>query len=427
MNDVERINAEVLGSSRLEVMNFLNEVAGNYPRAISFASGRPAEEFFLVDQWLDKIQDFISYYARNKSIDRQGALNLLAQYGRTNGIISDLIARQVGVDEQIVCEGDQIIATAGCQEAIALCLTALCPDSRDVVIVRSPTYIGLTGVADLHNIPLAPVVCKDPDDFPQALRSEVSRLRSIGKCPRALYIVPDFDNPTGTVLSLKARQQLLDYCAGERIVILEDNPYGMFCYEGERLPPLAALDRHGSTIYLGTYSKTLCPALRVGFIILPRQLLGHARNSQQLSGRISIAKSFITCNTSQFMQALVGGVLLSEQGSLARIVQPALNQYRRNLHAMAGALQTTLGGFGDAVKWNQPSGGFFLTIDLPFEFKQDDVARCASEYQAIVMPLSFFALTDDHDRSVRLAFSNLSPERIEIGISRFADYVKTRL
>jgi (S)-3,5-dihydroxyphenylglycine transaminase len=427
MNDVERINAQVLGSGRLEVMNFLNEVAGNYPNAISFASGRPAEAFFLVDQWLDKIQDFIGYYATHKSIDRQVALHLLAQYGRTNGIISDLIAQQVGVDEQINCEGDQIIATTGCQEAIALCLTALCPDSRDVVIVRSPTYIGLTGVADTHNISLAPVVCKAADDFPQALRSEVARLRSTGRCPRALYIVPDFDNPTGTVLSLKARQQLLDYCASEQIVILEDNPYGMFCYEGERLPPLAALDRQGSTIYLGTYSKTLCPALRVGFIILPRELLGHARNSEQLSGRISIAKSFITCNTSQFMQALVGGVLLSEQGSLARIVQPALNQYRRNLQAMAEALQTRLGGLGDVVKWNRPSGGFFLTIDLPFEFKQEDVARCASEYQAIVMPLSFFALTADHDRSVRLAFSNLSPERIEVGINRFADYIKTRI
>src|SRR5277367_4431453 len=108
MNDLATAERADLSSSRLEVMNFLNEVAGNYPAAISFASGRPAEQFFRVEQWLNTIQDFVGHYAGRNTLDRQTALGLLAEYGRTKGIINDLIAQQVGIDEQIVCDADQV-------------------------------------------------------------------------------------------------------------------------------------------------------------------------------------------------------------------------------------------------------------------------------------------------------------------------------
>jgi (S)-3,5-dihydroxyphenylglycine transaminase len=178
---------------------------------------------------------------------------------------------------------------------------------------------------------------------------------------------------------------------------------------------------------LGTYSKTLCPTLRVGFVVVPKQLLGSASNSDRLIEGISVAKSFITCNTSQFMQSLVGGVLLSEKGSLAGIIAPALNHYKHNLQAISGELQTTLGDYRDLLTWNRPAGGFFLTVNLPFPFGHEEATRCASEHKAIVLPLSFFALTNEHNNSVRLAFSNLSIAQIEVGIHGFAAFVKSRL
>ena len=414
-------------TGHLDVMNFLNEVSGQYPAALSFASGRPAEQFFRVEQWLDSIQVFFGQYANRNKLDPSTALNLLAQYGRTNGIINDLIAEQVSIDEHIACDGDQVIVTAGCQEAIALTINALCKDERDVILVRSPTYIGITGAAALQRVLLAPIICDNPDDLATALELEVRKLRAAGKRPRAFYVVPDFDNPTGSVLNLQTRQQLVSYCTEQRIAILEDNPYGMFRYVDDKLPSLAELDRHGCTIYLGTYSKTLCPTLRVGFIVVPKQLFGSTREAQQLIQRLSVIKSFITCNTSQFMQAVVGGVLLSESCSLAKIVEPAIAHYRNNLQVMLQRLNSTLGMFGDAITWNRPSGGFFMTVSLPFKFRQDEVVQCASHHRAIVMPLSFFALTDHHDSHVRLAFSNLSPHQIEIGIDRFSDFIKSRL
>lgn len=414
-----------LGSSRLRGMNFLNEVSSTYPQAISFASGRPAEQFFRVEEWLGQINAYVGH--RAGSGDRHGTRNLLAQYGRTNGIIGELVARQVLADESIACQGDSIVTTAGCQEAIALCLGVLCRDENDVVLVRSPTYIGLTGAADLHGVALAPLVCPAFDELPDALEHEVRRLRRLGKRPRAIYVIPDFDNPTGSVLGIGARERLLSLCAREEILIIEDNPYGMFRYEGERLPPLAALDRAGCTLYLGTYSKTLCPAVRVGFIVVPKTLFGRADEAERLIERISIAKSFVTCNTSQFTQAIVAGVLLAEGGSLARMVEPARAHYGKNLRHMVDSLKATLGARGDRVRWSHPSGGFFLTVDMPFRFKEEEVKLCAAQGGVVVMPMSFFALTDDADRSVRLAFSNVSFDQIERGVGRFADFVKSRI
>lgn len=415
------------GSGQLGVMNFLNEVAGKYPKAISFASGRPAEEFFQIERWLNSIPDFIARYADSLALGRDSAVRLIAQYGRTDGIINDLIARQLQIDEHIACNPDQLIVTAGCQEAIALIISTLCRNVDDVVLVRTPTYIGLTGAAEHYGVQLAHVLCQRPEELPHLVQEEIGRLRKLGKHPRALYLTPDFDNPTGTVLSTSTRDQLLACCAAEGVLILEDNPYGMFCYEGERQPALAALDRQGCTIYLGTYSKTLCPAVRVGYILIPRELLGSATQSRHLMERVSVAKSFITCNTSQFTQALVAGVLQMESCSLARLVSPAREHYRNNLRVMTEALESTLGDLGDLVQWNRPTGGFFLSLACPFDFKSEAVASCASAYGTIVMPMSFFALTDDHDRWVRLAFSNLIVQQVHTGIERFARFVRSRI
>jgi (S)-3,5-dihydroxyphenylglycine transaminase len=414
-------------ASRLDVMNFLNEIAIDYPDAISFASGRPAEAFFALDQWIGRIQDFVEHFARERGIDVATAYNLLAQYGRTNGVINALIAQQVGNDEGIACSAERIIATAGCQEAIALCVSGLFASRDEVLLVRSPTYIGATGIADLSGVELAAVSCDDPDGFASELRRVGARLAAQGKKARALYLIPEFDNPTGTVLSRGTRAELVELCADHGIVILEDNPYGMFRFEGERIPPLFALDQRGCVIYLGTYSKTLCPSLRVGFMIVPPKLFGDAARADALLEPLSKVKSFVTVNTSQIMQALVGGMLLAENGTLARVVQPALDFYRGNRDAMIESLDAEFAGYHHKVSWNRPNGGFFLTVSLPFEFGREEVERCASDYQVLTMPLSFFALDDGHDRCVRLAFSNQSQDRIRTGVRRFARFVKDRL
>lgn len=280
------------GTSRLAVMNFLNEVSGDFPDAISLASGRPAEAFFDLQRWLDAIPLYQREFASRRGLSHADAGRLLAQYGRTNGIVNEVIAGQLAQDEGVRGRSEHVVISAGCQEALALCMLSLCEDSNDVVIARDPTYIGMTGVADLHGIEIVPLHSKEDDKLAAELAEVAEKLRREGKRARALYLIPEFDNPTGTVLSLDARMAMLDVCAEQRIVVLEDNPYGMFRYEGERMQTMYALDRAGCVIYLFTYSKTLCPAVRVGGAWCPTRCSAMRRRPVRwwrtsASGRVS--------------------------------------------------------------------------------------------------------------------------------------------
>ena len=413
-------------ASRLDVMNFLNEIAGEHPQAVSFASGRPAEAFFGAQESLQRIPAFVRYLQERLGGSFDERFNQLAQYGRTNGIIHELVAAQVLRDEGIAADAAHVVVTAGCQEAMDLCVTTLCRDPEDVLLVRSPTYIGITGVADLNGIGLVHFSCGPDDSIAGALTAAIRQARARGKRPRALYLVPDFDNPTGTVLSRAEREALIALCAAERIVVLEDNPYGMFRFEGEPQPRMASLDPHGCVVYLGTYAKTLCPALRVGFMVVPPTLFGDAAAAKSFIGAVSQAKSFITVNTSQIAQAVVGGVLLAEGLSLARRIAPAIDFYRSNRDAMVQALAAAFPA-DTGVTWNKPQGGFFLVVSLPFAFGRAEAEACTRDAGVIVMPLSFFALDERESHRVRLAFSNSDPARIREGVARFGRFVHGRL
>jgi (S)-3,5-dihydroxyphenylglycine transaminase len=255
----------------------------------------------------------------------------------------------------------------------------------------------------------------------------VEAAEKCGKRPRAVYLVPDFDNPTGTVLSRTTRQEIIAFCFSKGIVILEDNPYGMFRYEGNKEATMFSLDDRGCVIYLGTYSKTICPALRIGYAVIPDSLFGQAGSGSAFIQGLARAKSFISVNTSNITQAMVGALLLTEEYSLRKVIAPALERYRENRDAMVAKLSESFAGLRDRVEWNVPAGGFFLTVKLPFRFALREAEICAEQYGVLVMPLSFFALDDRHDCFVRMAFSNVTPALISSGIERFERFVSDHL
>ncbi|WP_223619950.1 PLP-dependent aminotransferase family protein [Lysobacter sp. ESA13C] len=411
--------------ARLSVMNFLNEVAERYPSAISFASGRPADGFFELDAWLGGIPRLIEHLAVRDGRDADAVARQIAQYGRTNGFINDLVAAQLASDEGIHADAGRIIVTAGCQEALSLCISALCTERQDVVLSRNPTYIGVTGAATLAGIDQV-VVPGGISECAAAVAQTVEMLKRHGKRPRALYLTPSFDNPTGATMSAEERIAVLDVCYEHRIVVLEDNPYGMFGFEKAAPPNMAELDRRGVVIYLGTYSKSLCPSVRVGCLVVPQTLFGDEDASRELVEGLGMRKSFATVNTSQLNQALVGGVLLAEGRSLKRMVEPVRKHYWRNRDLLLKCLGEA---FSDdcGVRWNRPDGGFFLSVQMPFAFGQAEVERCASEFGVIPMPMSYFALDSTQNASVRMAFSNVSDEQIIHGVDRFSRFVHGRL
>jgi (S)-3,5-dihydroxyphenylglycine transaminase len=142
---------------------------------------------------------------------------------------------------------------------------------------------------------------------------------------------------------------------------------------------------------------------------------------------LSEAKSFLTVNSSQIMQASVGAILLTENCSLRRMAALITEHYRSNRDAMLAALQSCFADEQPQVHWNTPAGGFFLMVTLPFPFFPEEAELCARDYQVLAMPLSFFAFSTEYDCKVRLAFSNATPASITEGIRRFSEFVKTRL
>jgi (S)-3,5-dihydroxyphenylglycine transaminase len=414
-----------LDDPALASMNFLNEVGSRYPDAISFASGRPCEEFFdvkLIHQYLDYFCDHL----RNELGYSEGRLNqTLFQYGRTKGIVHELIARHLAADEGISIPPESVVVTVGAQEAMFIVLRALRRDERDVLLAVSPTYVGLTGAARLADMTVWPVRSGpggvDLDD----LAAQAGRARQAGLRPRACYVMPDFSNPTGVSLSLDARHRLLDVAAAERLLLLEDNPYGLF-HDGPHTPTLKALDTRRQVVYLGSFAKTGFPGARVGYLVADQDVTDATGAVSLLADQLSKIKSMVTVNTSAVAQAVVGGKLLEHDCQLTAANRRETAHYLRNLRQVLDGLARRFPS-GSPVSWNAPAGGFFVVVTLPFEAGDDLLEYSAREHGVLWTPMSHFYGEGGGQHQARLACSQLTSGEIETGLDRFATLVTERL
>lgn len=413
------------GHPLLDVMNFLNEVVLRHPGAISFAPGRPAERHFDVAGSLAKAPAFVAYRAASLGWSEEAVWNDLGQYNKTNGILNDLIARQLREDEGIVADPRAIMVTHGAQEAMLILLLGLFEPPTDALLASDPTYIGITGLAAIAGITTVPVAMDEGGLEVGAVAAAIAAARAAGKRPRAFYHVPDFNNPLGTQMPEADRHQLLALLAAEGVLLIEDNPYGMIALDGPPLPTLKRLDREGVVIYLGSFAKTLYPGLRLGYLVADQEVKGPDGRKVPLAFELSKVKSLTTVTTSPLVQAVAGAILLENEGSLRRVVEAKLPFYRDNRDRMLEALDKELGGV-PGVSWNRPAGGFFLTVNLPFTFGDAEVEECARDHGVIVSPMSYFALSPGREKQVRLSFSYVDAKKIAAGIAGFARFVRGR-
>jgi len=400
-------------------MNFLNEIVMKYPQAISFAPGRPMEAHFAVESCVSSIAEFVASSAEDRGLCQQQIWNELGQYSRTNGTINDLIAKQLARDEGIHVSPESIVVTVGAQEAMAVVLAGIFEPGKDVLLTSDPTYVGITGLARVLGISVVPIPAGEDGLEPERVEQVIRECSEWGH-PRALYDIPDFNNPLGTSMPLEHRRQLLDVCARNDVLIIEDNPYGMFVYEGERLPTLKALDKEQAVLYVGSFAKTLFPGLRLGYLVADQQV----NAKQVLAEELSKIKSLLTVNTSPLLQAFAAAILRRENGTLQGLMERRIKDYRRNRDIMCGCLASEFSCLTDFVHWNRPRGGFFLTLQLPFHFGGQELQRCASDYGVIVSPMKFFTMGRRRDSQVRLSFSYESEELIREGIHRLGSFVK---
>ena len=417
-----------LRSSSLDVMNFLNEVIETYPDAISFASGRPSSDFIDLRQSMLKLGASTDVSDLGHCDEVKINTESLTQYGKTSGLFNCHIARYLSIDEHFHVDENDIVITNGCQEALVLCIDTLFnPD--DVLLVLDPTYIGIVGVCQMRGVEVDALDSGVDMHMLVVLKHKISQAQSRGKNIRALYLIPDFSNPMGESIPLDLRLGLIEFCAEHGISIFEDSAYRCFSYascEREIPPMMAQLDHKGTVIHIGSFSKTICPGLRVGYIVSSTKH-GHRSGFTQDICRV---KSFTTLNTPPLTQAIAASVLVEHQHSLKASVEGALQVYKANCDRLLMSLDECFDREyreKHGVSWSIPEGGFFLTVEVPFSFDMNEAAYCAKEFGVICVPVSIFSLLDKFKCTIRLSFSYVQLDEIQEGCLRFSRYIKSKL
>ena len=412
----------------LDSINFLNEVIDQYPQAISFAPGAPFASLFDDLNVANYIERFEGYLAQEKFLSARQIKKLLFQYGPSKGVINDLIAKSLQIDENITTSAESVVMTVGCQEAIVLALRALFTSKSDILAVINPSFAGIMGAASILDIDKVPVNELGHSIDWRGLAHHCELAKQQGKKVKALYVAPDYSNPSGKVLSFQDRKKLLEYAQQYDFVILEDNAYGFTAESVVRMPTLKSLDVNRKVIYLGTCAKTCMPGIRIGFAVADQTVATKTGELSLLADVMATIKSMITVNTPPVCQAIVAGMLLENGGSLNQISDDKARLYRSNLTCLLDELDKELGPEKEALKidWNVPDGGFFICMNLPIKADLALLKQSAQDYQVLWTPMSFFSLNELGSHQIRLSCSFVTHEQIKEGVKRLAQFLRTR-
>jgi (S)-3,5-dihydroxyphenylglycine transaminase len=412
----------------LDTMNFLNEITLRYPEAISFAPGRPYDGFFDTEQIFTYIRRYLDHMRESGSSPGQ-IRDAVFQYGPTAGRIRELIANSLHHDENIDVPPESIVVTVGCQEAMFLALRAIISGPEDVLLLSSPCYVGITGAARLLDVEMIPVEEQEDGfrcaDLEAVIDAELAR----GRRPRAFYVVPDHSNPSGITMPMETRHELLELATRRDILVLEDSPYRLVSL-GPQLPSLKSLDRQRRVLLLGSFSKTIFPGARVGFAVADQIVVDAAGRTGLLADELAKIKSMVTVNTSPLSQAAVAGMLLGSGGRISGSTTDTAEYYGNAMRSTLEQLDRCFSADRRAalrVRWNKPSGGFFLTVRVPFRANNDALERSAEDFGVIWTPMSYFYPQGGGDYSIRLSISYLTQADIVEGIARLSRFIEAEI
>ncbi len=331
------------------------------------------------------------------------------QYGPTRGYKPLLEAIVDVLDERgITAPLEELMITSGSQQGLDLVARVLISPG-DVVLVELPAYTG--AISAFKNMQAELVgVKQDADGIDlEDLDAVCLRERKAGRRVNLLYLVPNFQNPTGLLLTLEKRKRLVEWAERRDVLIIEDDPYGALYFDdvatAPETRPIRADDEHGRVIYLSTFSKTLAPGFRVGWMVAPAALIE----------RFDTAKQAIDLTSGVLDQRIVHQAIL--RGVIDRAAPALRDLYRRKREVMEQALRVEL---GDRLTWLVPKGGFFLWATLAAGYDDMSLLERALEQRLVfVIGSAFYVDGTGHDR-IRLSFSAPSAERIEEGVRRLA-------
>ena len=358
------------------------------PNVISFAGGLPAPELFPTSQ-LQQATDRVYQTSAESAL----------QYSNSNGFrrLREILAQRMA-RRGVSCDADNIAITTGSQQSIDL-ISKMFINRGDTILVEKPTYMS---ALDVFNTYGANIVGVEMDD--EGLRMDALE-QALKNHPEAkfLYTVPPFQNPTGRTLPVDRRQRMVELARQYDIVIIEDDPYGQLRFAGDPVPAVKSFDSDGRVFYLSTFSKTLTPGLRTGWVVADPAFIKH----------FTVIKQSADLHTDNVAQQVIAEFLadFNIDEHIAKIRQV----YRQREQLMIEQIQKH---FPTGVKYTNPDGGLFIWVEIPGNINTQDLFDQCIKNNVAFVPGEPFYPGEPESGTFRLNFSNMSEEKIKDGIQR---------
>ena len=366
-----------------EILKFTSD-----PEVISFAAGNPAPEAFPVED-VKRI---------SKGILEENPI-LALQYSVTEGYmpLRDVLKERMKAQGNFDLDSDELIITSGAQQSNELAAKVLCNEG-DTIICEAPSFIGSLNAFKSYNVNLVGVELDDDginiEKFEETIKNN--------KSTKLIYLIPNFQNPTGLTMSLEKRKQVYELAEKYDIFILEDNPYGDIRFAGEDIRSIKSMDKSGRVIYSGTFSKVLAPGIRVGYCSAPKEIVS----------KIIVCKQVSDVHTNIWAQVLAERFLST--CDMEKHLADIRKIYKHKCELMLGEIEKN---FSHKVKFTKPEGGLFIWCTLPDDCDMMGFCkRAVAEFKVAVVPGTAFTINEtDKTTSFRLNFSTPTDEQIVKG------------
>lgn len=360
------------------------------PSVISLAGGNPAPELFPHEA----LSDIAAEVLRDNPVTA-------LQYGITEGYtpLREAVRARLSEKEHIGTENDDLIVVSGGQQGIELATKCLVNEG-DTIIVEEPSFIGATNAFRSYGAHLAGVPV-------QADGMDLDRLEQViaqNKNVRMIYTIPTFQNPMGVTMSVEKRRRLYEIALKNKILILEDNPYGELTFDGTKMPTIKSMDTEGIVLYSGSFSKILAPGLRLGFLCAPRAIIQ----------KIVVAKQVSDVHTPVLTQLLATEYM--KRYDLDALIANMRKTYAHRCSVMLSAMDEF---FPSDITYTRPGGGLFIWCDLGHGLDTLALSKKAIEQKVVYVPGNTFMVDMDRPCSaLRLNYSTMTDDRITEGIRR---------
>jgi len=368
------------------------------PNIISFAGGLPAPELFPVAE-IKEITNTVLDTAGEKAL----------QYSATDGFdpLREGIVKLLNEKDIQNIKKENILITNGSQQGLSFS-GKIFLDPGDIVLVESPSYLGAINAFRASGCEFVEVETDENgmimSDLEEAIKSK-DRVRMI-------YVIPDFQNPTGKTWSLERRKELIALANKYDLPVIEDNPYGELRFDGEEIPPIKTLDTENRVIYLGTFSKTFCPGLRIGWVLAEEEILN----------KYILLKQGADLHTSSLAQRQIA--LFLEAYDFKGHIESLKKVYKERRNIMMDSIKKY---FPDVVEYTYPKGGLFTWVVLPEGVDTDKMMVKAVEKGVAYVPGGSFFPNGGHKNTMRINYSNMPEDKIVEGIKILGEVIEAEI